>query len=159
MLAFQLPNLSLPRIKTNCVSTTGKALELIGKNLVFSVNEKKDSQFWYFLRENQNPGDEYGFIFNLKNNRKALDINRNSCKNKYCKVGTWSVSNQNHQLWKIDGNDLISKWNNAKFVVDKIPGPSVYTGQEQTDGGQILIDVTSAPISNPLAFEGMYNKK
>ena len=130
-------------------------MERIENKIVFSVNEKKDSQFWYFLWEN--PGDEYGFIFNLKNNRKALDINRNSCKNKYCKVGTWGVSNENHQLWKRDGNDLISKWNNAKFAVNEILGPSVYTGQEQTDGRKISIELTTHPIFNP-TIEGMYNK-
>ena len=130
-------------------------MERIENKIVFSVNEKKDSQFWYFLWEN--PGDEYGFIFNLKIHKKALDINLGSCKNKYCKVGTWYASNKNNLLWKRDGNDLISKWNNAKFAVNEILGPSVYTGQEQTDGRKISIDLTTQPISN-LAFEGMYNK-
>jgi hypothetical protein len=56
-----------------------------------------------------------------------------------------------------DGDDLISKWNSAKFVVNQIFGPSVYTGQDQIDGGDIFIDDTSTPIFNP-TFEGMYNK-
>ena len=134
------------------ISAEDKALELIEDDLVFSVNEKQDNQFWYFA----NPGDEYGLIFG-KNSQKVLDIFTTICADNFCKVGTWSAHNGDNQLWKIDGDDLISKWNNAKFVVNQIFGPSVYTGQDQIDGGDIFIDDTSTPIFNP-TFEGMYNK-
>ena len=136
-----------------CISKTNKALELIDDNLVFSVNEKKETQFWYFHLAN--PGDEYGFILG-KNSQKAFDIFTSTCENDICKVGVWNVHNGDNQLWKKVGDDLISKWNDAKFVVGESFSASVYTGQEQIDGGDIFIDETSTPIFNP-PFEGTFN--
>jgi hypothetical protein len=136
-----------------CISKTNKALELIDDNLVFSVNEKKETQFWYFHLAN--PGDEYGFILG-KNSQKAFDIFTSTCENDICKVGVWNVHNGDNQLWKKVGDDLISKWNDAKFVVGENFIASVYTGQEQIDGGDIFIDETSTPIFNP-PFEGTFN--
>ena len=99
-----------------------------------------------------NPGDEFGFILG-KNSIKVLGISTKSCANAWCKVYTRDVHNGDNQLWKIVGDDLISKWNNAKFVVSGTLVPSVYTGQEQTIGGDIFIDKTSTPIFNS-TFEG-----
>lgn len=99
-----------------------------------------------------NPGDEFGLILG-KNSKKVLYISTRSCANAWCKVYTWDVHNGDNQLWKIVGDDLISKWNNAKFVVSETLVPSVYTGQEHTIGGDIFIDKTSTPIFNP-TFEG-----
>ena len=138
-----------------CISKTNKALELIDDNLVFSVNEKKETQFWYFHLAN--PGDEYGFILG-KNSQKAFDIFTSTCENDICKVGVWNVHNGDNQLWKKVGDDLISKWNDAKFVVNEDFGASVYTGQEQIDEGDIFIDETSTPIFNP-PFEGILTTK
>ena len=136
------------------IDGTNKALELIDDNLVFSVNEKKETQFWYFHLAN--PGDEYGLILG-KNSQRAFDIfTSTDCENDICKVGTWNIHNGDNQLWKKVGDDLISKWNDAKFVVSENFGASVYTGQEQIDGGDIFIDETSTPIFNP-PFEGTFN--
>ena len=140
-------------LNAECVSKTDKALELIDDNLVFSANEKKDTQFWYFHLVN--PGDEYGLILG-KNSQKAFDIFTSTCENDICKVGTYNVHNGDNQLWKKVGDDLISKWNDAKFVVSENFSASVYTRQEQIDGGDIFIDETSTPIFNPL-FEGTFN--
>ena len=104
-----------------------------------------------------NPGDEYGVILN-KNSRKAFDIFTSTCENDICKVGTYNVHNADNQLWKKVGDELISKWNNAKFVVNEDFSASVYTGQEQIDGGDIFIDETSTPIVN-LPFEGILTTK
>ena len=101
-----------------------------------------------------NPGDEYGFILN-KNSRKAFDIFTSTCENGICKVGLYSVNNGDNQLWKKVGDDLVSKWKNAKFVVNEDFSASVYTGQEQIDGGDIFMDESSTPIYNP-PFEGTY---
>ena len=88
-----------------------------------------------------------------KNTKKVFDISKSSCKNAWCKVLTGNIHNNDDQLWKIVGDDLISKWNNAKFVVSgTLLVPSVYTGQE-TVGGDIFIDKTSTPTFIP-AFEG-----
>ena len=131
----------------------GLALELIKdkdpKKIVFSVNEKKDNQFWYFHKVN--PGAEFGFILG-KGTKKVLDISTSSCANDWCEVHAWDITNGANQLWKIVGDDLISKWKNAKFVFSQSLVPSVYTGQEQNVGGDIFIDKTSTP-TNP-AFEG-----
>ena len=132
-----------------------KALELIEDNkLVFSVNEKKENQFWYVHKVN--PGDEFGLILG-KNTKKVFDVSKSSCKNAWCEVNTGNILNNDDQMWKIVGDDLISKWNNAKFVVSETLVPSVYTGQE-TVGGDILIDKTSTPTFNP-AFEGKKAKE
>ena len=104
-----------------------------------------------------NPGDEFGLILG-KNTKKVFDISTSSCANDWCKVHTWYIHNGDNQLWKIDGDDLISKWKNAKFVVSETLVPSVYTGQEQTVGGDIFIDKTSTPIFD-LAFEGKKAKE
>ena len=136
-----------------CISKTNKALELIDDNLVFSVNEKEETQFWYFHLVN--PGDEYGFILG-KNSQKAFDIFTSTCENDICNVGVWNVHNGDNQLWKKVGDDLISKWNDAKFVVSENLSASVYTGQEQIDGGDIFIDETSRPVFNS-PFEGTFN--
>ena len=91
------------------IDGTNKALELIDDNLVFSVNEKKETQFWYFHLAN--PGDEYGLILG-KNSQRAFDIfTSTDCENDICKVGTWNIHNGDNQLWKKVGDDLISKWN------------------------------------------------
>ena len=102
-----------------------------------------------------NPGDEYGLILG-KNSQKAFDIFTSTCENDICKVGTYNVHNGDNQLWKKVGDDLISKWNDAKFVVSEKFSASVYTGQEQIDGGDIFIDETTTPIFNP-PFEGTFN--
>jgi hypothetical protein len=104
-----------------------------------------------------NPGDEYGLILG-KNSQKAFDIFISTCENDTCQVGTYNVHNADNQLWKKDGDDLISKWNDAKFVVNEDFGASVYTGQEQIDEGEIFIDETSTPIFNP-PFEGILTTK
>ena len=104
-----------------------------------------------------NPGDEYGVILN-KNSRKAFDIFTSTCENDVCKVGIYGVHGADNQLWKKVGDDLISKWNNAKFVVNEDFSASVYTGQGQIDGGDIFIDETSTPIFN-LPFEGTLTTK
>ena len=64
-----------------------------------------------------NPGDEFGLILS-KNSKKVLDISTRSCANAWCKVYKWDVHNGDTQLWKIVGDDLISKWNNAKGEQD-----------------------------------------
>ena len=128
---------------------------MIEDSLVFSVNQKKDNQFWYF--HFVNPGDEYGVILN-KNSRKAFDIFTSTCENDICKVGIYGVHGNDNQLWKRVGDELISKWNNAKFVVNEDFSASVYTGQGQIDGGDIFIDETSTPIFNP-PFEGILTTK
>ena len=102
-----------------------------------------------------NPGDEYGLILG-KNSQRAFDIFTSTCENDICKVGTWGIHNGDNQLWKKVGDDLISKWNDAKFVVSEKFSASVYTGQEQIDGGDIFIDETTTPIFNP-RFEGTFN--
>ena len=99
-----------------------------------------------------NPGDEFGLILG-KNTKNVFDISTSSCASNWCEVHTWGIHNGDNQFWKIDGDDLISKWKNAKFVVSESLVPSVYTGQEQNVGGDIFIDKTSTPIFNP-AFEG-----
>ena len=104
-----------------------------------------------------NPGDEYGLILG-KNSQKAFTIFTSTCENDICKVGTYNVHNAGNQLWKKVGDDLISKWNDATFVVNENFSASVYTGQDQIDEGEIFIDETSTPVFNP-PFEGTLTTK
>ena len=99
-----------------------------------------------------NPGDEFGLILG-KGTKKVLGISTRSCANAWCKVHIRDIYNGDNQLWKIVVDALISKWNNAKFVVSETLVPSAYTGHKKTIGRDIFIDKTSTPIINP-TFEG-----
>ena len=90
-----------------------------------------------------------------KNIRRVVDIFKSSCADNFCQAVHGLLIMEIISCGKIYGDDLISKGNNAKFAVNQIFGPSVYTGQDQIDGGDIFIDDTSTPIFNP-NFEGMY---
>ena len=107
-----------------------------------------------------NPGDEYGLILGRLNNwpYKALDIFKTTCENDTCKVGVYNVHGADNQLWKKVGDDLYSKWENAKFVFTEDFNASVYIGQEQVSGGDIFIDETNTPIFDP-PFEGIFTTK
>ena len=57
-----------------------------------------------------NPGAEFGLILG-KGTKKVFDIY--TCANDWCEVHAGAIHNGANQLWKIVGDDLISKWKNC----------------------------------------------
>ena len=83
----------------------------------------------------------------------VLDIFYGHCQNNWCQVGTWTPHGNSNQMWKKDGDGIVSKWKNAKLGIHGTYGPSVFKGDGALDGPAASIDEKTTLDYSPL-FQG-----
>ena len=153
----------------------GKALELfehakpgINEWLKFTTNKKKHNQYWFL--QHMKPyddshdyayvGSNYGYgnyDFDKANGFEVLVVDRSTCNSYWCKVSTarpHDVSNHDYQIWKVVGDQLVSKYLFATFGVLEDVGPVVFINQENIDPN-VYIDFTSTPPTFDPLLQGI----
>ena len=161
----------------------GKALELfehakpgINEWLKFTTNKKKHNQYW-FLQHMKPYDDNHGYAyvgsnygygkndFDKTNGFEVLVVDTSTCNSYWCKVSTarpHDVSNYDYQIWKVVGDQLVSKFLHeitvATFGVLEDVGPVVFINQENivpVAFAGVYVDYTSTSPTFDSLLQGM----
>ena len=155
----------------------GKALELLehktpsgNYHLKFTTNKKKHNQFW-FLQYMKPYGHhiDYSFVASnygsttLDNGFEVLVVNTKACSgggshwSNWCQVKTArteNLYNLDHHLWKMVGDQLVSKYLDATLGVEEHVGLVVFLRQENIKPN-VHMDFSSNPPSFDPLLKGI----
>lgn len=122
---------------------------------MFTTNEFKDSQYWFWQRED--PSSEYGYIASklyadYKDYGTVLQVVY-VCEGSTCKIKPFEVSGNYKQMWKWDGNAFVSDWHDAKMIVHGNLGLAAYKGSRDVSDNIVTMNDKTHSIYNS-NFEG-----
>lgn len=122
---------------------------------MFTTNEFKDSQYWFWQRED--PSSEYGYIASklyadYKDYGTVLQVVY-VCEGSTCKIKPFEVSGNYKQMWKWDGNAFVSDWHDAKMIVHGNLGLAAYKGSRDVSDNIVTMNDKTHSIYNS-DFEG-----